>query len=189
MPEVSESDLLQLRTAYALVKKMEGNPDSKLLLERAAKVVVPDLQTDEEIAARFVAPQAERIDQLTTKIDELTASLAEKDKAVTESATLSQMESAFTRLKGSGYTDDGIEKIKALMVDRKIADPEAAAALFDRQNPAPPQEQPGWVPDTWNLESTAAPGVDVKALFANEDRWADQEAANALNEIRLGKAA
>jgi hypothetical protein len=76
-----------------------------------------------------------------------------------------------------------LDKIKALMVDRNIADPEAAAALFERMNPAPVESRSTWEPDTWNIKDDAVEN-DVKGLFADPDRWADREVGKVLADVR-----
>ncbi len=189
MPEVSDEQLVVMQRAVDLIQKMEANPESKPLIQKAVKVINPDFQTEEDLATRIAAPHVEKIDALSAQMREFLDAQTAKETAAAEARTTAQIEEAFGRLQGQGYTADGLEKIKSLMVDRSIADPEAAAALFDRLHPKVDAGQPGWAPDHWRMEDAAPEGVDIKELFANEDKWADNEAAKVLNEIRLGKVA
>lgn len=189
MPEITDQELALYRNGMALLQKLDANAEAKPFLERAIKTVMPNVQTEEDIAARFTAPLTEKVTGLETQLNAALAGLKQRDDDAATAQITGQLTDAFSRLQADGYTPEGLEKIKTLMVERKIADPEAAAALFDRQNPKPAVDNPAFAPSTWEIDSTAAPGIDTKALFANEERWADQEAVNVLNEIRLGKAA
>ena len=189
MAEVSDQQLSVLNNAWALLQQMEGNPDAKAHLEQAIKTVKPEVQTEADIAARFAKPYVDQIESLRGDLTALSTSIKEREEQAAQRAQESQFAEAFGRLSKAGYTADGITRIQELMVERKIADPDAAAALFDRLNPPAQHEQPGWSPATWEIGSTAAPTADLKLLFQDEDRWADREAGLALNEIRLGQAA
>lgn len=188
MAEVSDSELAILRNSFKLIQDLDKDPAAKAHLERAIKVVKPDVQTDEDKATQIVQPILDRMEKELAARDERIEKLVNSASEQEQTRQIAEIDGAFTRLASQGYTDDGIAKIKQLMVDRKIADPEAAAALFDRQNPPAPAEQPGWTPDHWNMEETVTP-TNVKELFANEDKWADKMAAQVLNEIRVGQAA
>lgn len=187
MAEVSEEQLAIYRRAVGLIEQLESNPTAKVHLERAVKVVVPTVQTEEDLAQRITQPVAERVDQLSEQLKQLQETLTAKDAAASERQVQEHLDTTFGQLRANGYTDDGIERIKKIMVERNVADVDAAVALFDRLNPPPPPEQPGFTPPTWSLDSTAAPGTDMKELFADESSWADKMAAQTLNEIRLGR--
>lgn len=189
MAEISDQELGVLRNAWALLQQVEGNPDAKPLLEQAIKTVKPEVQTEADIAARFAKPYVDQIETLRGDLTALTTSLKEREEAAAAKATETEIAGAFQRLTKAGYTADGITKIQEMMVAKNIADPDAAAALFDKLNPPAQHEQPGWAPSTWEIGSTAGSNADLKMLFQDEDRWADREAANVLNEIRLGQAA
>lgn len=189
MAEVADAELGILRNAYNVLAQMGGDPKAKTHLERALKAVKPEIETEEDVAARLAQPHVEKIDGLAAQMTEFLEAQKKRDEDNAAAQRTADVEAAFQRLEKAGYQEDGIAKIKQLMVDRAIADPEAAAALFDKQNPPQTNEQPAWTPTNWEIGSTTAPSADLKELFANEDAWADREAAKALNEIRLGQAA
>lgn len=190
MAEIDDDKLLLLQRSHDVLMKLNGDPNTRPLLERGIKHHFPDVVTEEEAAARMVAPQIEKFQT------EVVAPLADELKALRESReqqraqqTEAELNSAFSEIRRSrGFTDEGIEAVKKLMVDRSIADPHAAAALFAEQNQPAPQDAPGWTPSHWNIDQTVT-DFDLKGLFENEDAWGDRMAAKALNEIRVGQAA
>lgn len=188
MPEITEAQLAVFQNALGLVQQMNSNPSAKTHLERAIKVVKPDVETEEEAGLRLASPHIAPLQEQMTAIQASLKAITDGQATQQTAAQEATLNARFDALAKQGFTEDGIGKIKQLMVDRGIADPDAAAALFEKNNPPAKQEQPGWTPDRWNFEETASP-VDVAGLFKDEDKWADQAATDVLNEIRLGKAA
>lgn len=178
-----------LTEGLKLLQQMNANPKAKVDLERALKTVRPEVEIEEDVATRYTAPVREDVSKLQETVNTFIESQKARDAKADEDRTNDMIAGQFADLQKKGYTDEGMEKIKGIMVDRKIADPEAAALLFDKLNPKPVQENAGWIPQQWEMDSTAPQGVDTKALFANEDKWADAEVGKVLNEIRLGQAA
>lgn len=187
MAEELDQTAIMQRNALQLITTMDQNPEAKAHLERALKVVKPDYVAEEDVAARYTAPVAEQVTALKTQLDEFLKAQREREEQAQNAAVENQIESAFDRLAKAGYTSEGQERIKALMVERKIADPEAAALLFDKLNPPPPQEHSAYTPATWDIGASANGAEDTKLLFQNEDRWADLKTAEVLNEIRVGR--
>lgn len=194
MAEVSDAELTILRNAHGLLQRMDRDPKTKPLLERAIKVFHPEVVTAEESAQASFAPMLEPVTAAMTKIQErLDADAAERQAAVERQAEQS-LESTFAGYqKAHGLTDEGVNSIKELMVKRHIADPEAALALWNQQNPKPVTEgAPAWQPEGWDLASAGnnVGGVrDLEGLMKDPDGWADKEAAIVMNEIRVGQAA
>lgn len=184
--EIDEAELKGYQEAYKLLRKLQDDPKSRPAFEKAVKTHFPQVETTEERAEALAKPYVTRIEEQLSKLSETVEgrfkSEDERAAKLREETQLADMESSFGRLRERGYTDDGIEKIKGLMVGRKIADPEAAAALFDRQNPPPAEAAASWEPARWNLDENAV--ADTKALFDDPERWADREVASVLNDIR-----
>lgn len=190
MPDISDAELATLRRYQALVTKLDSDPKSKPLLEDAIKVHHPEVRTSREELELQAQPLIAPITEQMTKLTEEVTALREARAADATKAVEGTLDSQFAHLRTAhGYTDDGIEKIKTLMVDRNIADPEAAAALFDRQNPAPKVDAPSWTPQTWDKGAGTAPGADLEALFKDEDKWADNQVGQVLLDMRAEKAA
>lgn len=190
MADIDPDRLALLERSHNVLQKLNGDAVSKPFLEKALKHHYPEVTTEEEAAQRMVAPQFEAFTRevVTPLSDELKA-LREARESDAAARTEGQLSTAFTEFRTKrGFTDDGIEAVKKMMVERNIADPYAAAALFAEQNPAPVQDAPGFMPSAWNIDQTVA-DHDIKGLFENEDRWGDNMAAKVLNEIRVGQAA
>ena len=175
MPEIDEGTLAQLRGAYQLLDKMMKDPKTRRDAEKLVKVHKPDFPTTDDIAEPYV----KQINALSEKLDKFleTQANAKQD---------AEADAAFGRLRQSGYTDEGIGKIKDLMKARTIPDVEAAAALFDKLNPPPPPAPAtGFHGTSWGIGDTHD-GAPDKLLFENEDAWAEQEANRVWKETSNG---
>lgn len=189
--EIDESELGVMQKAMGLLTKLNNSQKARKHLERAVKEEFPDVVTDEERTAEIAAPYVEKIKKLEETIESRFSALdAEKKKAADDAADFDLWQ-RFTALQTkNGYTDDGMQKIAEIMKQRSIADPEAAAALFDRLNPRPPEPAPNnWEPQRWNFTEDADKSVDVKALYGNPDAWADKEVGKILADVRSSAAA
>jgi len=189
--EIDESELAGMQRALGLLTKLNNSQKARKHLERAVKEEFPDVVTDEERTAEIAAPYVEQIKQMEKKLDDrLSAMDAERKKAAEDAADF-DLWNRFSSLQTKhGYTEEGMTKIAALMKERAIADPDAAAALYDRLNPKPPEPVPStWEPSRWNFTEDEDKSVDVKALYGNPDRWADQEVGKILADVRSNAAA
>jgi hypothetical protein len=174
MREIDDAEYTQLMNMKGVLEKLNGNPKSRRDYQRALKTNFPEVVTDEDRLEE--APEVKRLAKLEDKLEKY---LDAQDKKAQDDET----RAAFNRLEGAGYTEEGIGKIKKLMVDRKIGDPEAAAALFDKVNKPVDIIPSGFQPTSWNFGPPAADAdVDTKLLFENEDLWAEKEARKAFRE-------
>lgn len=172
MPDVDDAHLAQLRGAQALLDKLLRDPKTRRDAEKLVKVHRPDFTTTEDVAAPYV----EKIDKLEKKFDEY----LENERNGKQDR---EADAAFKRLTDSGYTAEGLEKIKNLMKERTIPDVEAAAALYDKLNPPPPPTTPSnFTGTTWGIGDTT--DENDKLLFENEDRWAENEARKVWNDAK-----
>lgn len=187
MAEISDEQLAALQGAQALLLKLTQNPTAMAHLERSIKVLDPNLETSEEVATRMakpiIEPLAAQLAETRTRLEAFET--ADNDRRAKAEAALHDQEfrEAFGRLRQAGLTEVGEETVKKLMVERNIADPEAAFALFERQNPKPSPEQSAWEPARWNIEENAVEH-NTKALFENPDRWADDMVGKVLMDER-----
>lgn len=185
--QLSDDEYESFRKAYEFLNEAATSATTRRDFEKMAKKLRPDVTTTEEIAMSYAEPVIAEVRASQDKIDAFLTEQRERDERQTLEAADRQRDDAFARLQAGGYTEDGLEKIKHIMVSRKIADPEAAAALFDRQNPKPMEPIGGaWEPDSWDIKSNAVER-DVGALFENPEKWADKEVYSILNEMRSEK--
>lgn len=186
--EIDDGQLQGMQRAVALLEKLNQSPKARRHLEQAVKAEFPDIQTQDEQVEALAAPYIEKVEAVSKKLEDRLAAIDARERAEQEAAADNALIASFGRLKSQGYTEEGLAKIATLMTERRIADPEAAAALFDRMNPKPPPETPAsWEPQSWNIDQNAV--VDTKALFTDEDRWADAEVGKVLAEVRGQRAA
>ena len=170
--EVDDAEYTQLLQMRGVLEKLNNNPKSRRDYQRALKANYPEITTDEDRLAE--APEVQRLSKLEQRLEKY---LDGQEKREQDAET----RAAFGRLADAGYTEAGITKIQKLMVDRKIGDPEAAAALFDKTN-APVDITPsGFQPTTWGFGAPSE-DPDTKLLFENEDLWAEREARKAFRE-------
>lgn len=172
---VDGAELETLRVAHRLLDGLVSDPRTKKTVENAVKTLIPQVRTSEDEAEPFVAGLRNRVDYLEKKLRK-----REEDEQDAE------INSAFDRLSEQGVTDDGIEKIKQLMIKRKIADPEAAWALWERQN-SNPIEATGLRPNKWDVKNLTG-GTDIEGLMKDPDGWSEREAIKVWDEINRGGA-
>lgn len=185
MAEIDDAEYAQLTAARDLLVKMNGNPDSRRSLEAGLKVLNPTLETSDDVAARLAMPYMEKIEGLTKTIEDRFAADEARRSADAEAAQERGLSDKFNYYKSEhNFTDEGIEAVKKLMVDRSIADPDAAVAYFQKLNPAPRQEATAWEPDSWNFDTNAV--ADTAALMQDPDRWGDMEVSRTLADMRRG---
>jgi hypothetical protein len=185
--ELTDQQYEAFQKAMGFLTEVSTNPATRRDFERVAKKIRPEIETTDDIAAEAAKPYIDKLDATNEKIDAFLTAQQEREERAAQEASDRLRDDAFGRLKAEGYTEDGLEKIKGIMVSRSIADPEAAAALFDRMNPKPMEAVGGsWEPDHWDIQANAV-DRDVEGLFANPDKWADREVYNVLNEMRGAK--
>ena len=181
---IDDAYLAKLQAAEKLLEQLNSDPKSRKHLTAGIKQHYPQTRTEDDIAEEFAAPIREEVKASLSKVEEMLSKLDQREQRDAEMRTLADLDKAFGRLRQDyGYNEDGIDKIKSLMVDRSIPDPEAAAALYERLNPAPSETRSSWEPDGWNLRDDAVE-TDVQGLFTDPDRWADREVGKILLDIR-----
>jgi molecular chaperone GrpE (heat shock protein) len=118
---------------------------------------------------------------------ELRKELQSLRKELKEEKQDNKILSTFSSLKGArGYTDEGLEGIKKLMVEKSIADPEAAADHFDRLNHKPAPVEPsafmGSRAFNQNPEQDA-----LKDWLENPDSMVDRIIGEVMTEKAQGR--
>lgn len=169
------------RGQLLLQKLSQGT--TKRQFERLVKEIVPEVETTEDIAAEAAQPYIEKLEAATERFNKYVEEQEEHRKTSEDASAAANLSSTFAKMRAEGLTEEGENEVRKYMVDRNIADPWAALALWEKNNPPPKQEVAAWEPDSWNY-STRAVGRDVDLLFQDSDRWADQEASNVLAELR-----
>jgi hypothetical protein len=170
MPEFSDEQARVLLGSQQLLDKLLKNPKTKRETEKLVKTLYPDTVTTEDIAKPYV----ERIDGMEKRFDAFMKKM-EGDEA--DSKFNKQIEA----LKKRGFSDDGIEKIKELMVKKLIPDAEVAADHWEKQNPPKSQAPSSFQPANWGI-GAKTDDPSLKELFTDPDAWAEKEAQRAWDE-------
>ena len=171
MVEIPEDELRMLRGAKALQDSLLKDKRTRRRQEALVKELYPETTTTDDLAAPYI----EKLDALDKKLDKFF-----KDKEVGEIESKLSKDFDYLRSERS-YTDDGLEKIKELMVKKSIPDAIAAADHWERLNPPPAPEPAGFTPSTWGIGHKTE-DADLKLLFDDEDAWAEKTAKAVWDE-------
>ncbi len=137
--EIDEVEYNRLKGVADLAAAIHNNPEGRKLLEQAHRTVNPRAAAptlDQE--QRFAAPLTEVQKQIADLTGLVTKRFEQEETDRKLGALSRQQEDGFARLRDQHYTDEGIVKIRELMTEKGILDPEIAAAYFDRINPPAP---------------------------------------------------
>jgi hypothetical protein len=170
MAQIDDNELVLLRSARQLLDGLMTDPKTKRDLQKLVKMKHPNVVTDDDLAEPTIAP-------IKAELEEL-----KKFKQQIEDERIeAKFQASFDDLKDDGWTEDGLEKLKKLMIDRQIPDVYAAAALFEKQNPPPKPLAAAIKTNEWSLGSHD--DEKFKRLLQDPDRFARDEAAAVLNEV------
>lgn len=169
MPEVSDADLTKLKGIFALHEALYTDGETGMELRRLIKKKFPKASIPEIDVLEAAKPQLEELVNVRKELDGLKKKLSDDAADGTFNKALRNARKEFH------LTDEGIEKVKEIMVKNQIADPRAAAALFTHDKPLPPAS--GLQPSGWNLfnGSTKDEQESMKQLLDDPDAWLEQQ--------------
>jgi len=171
MPEFTEEQARVLLGSQKLLDSLLKNPKTKRAAEKLVKELHPDVVTTDDIAAPYV----ERIDEIDKRLSKFLDKM-EGDKAE------DQFAKQIALLKNTrGFTDEGIDQVKKLMVEKSIPDAIVAADHWERLNPPKSQAPSTFSPQNWGI-GAETDDPDLKLLFKDPDAWAEREAKRAWDE-------
>lgn len=151
-----------------LAKTLSENPSTRKEFLRMTKKVNPDLPIPEleieDYTSQKVSAAEERVMQLESK-------LREKD-AIEELNKRRQ-----SIIKKGLATEDNIDQIEKLMLEKGMTNHETAAEYFDWMQQAATPTPTGYNPNTLSK-------FDLSKYWKNPQAGARDEAAKALNELR-----
>jgi len=153
-----------------LMRELADNPDTRKEVLRLTKKVRPNLPIPEieieDYTEKKISKAEERVMQLEAKLKERDA--------------LEDLDKRRAKLVKRGMTDEQIEQVEKVMLEKKIHDHETAADYFDWMNQAA-------VP-TSNANMGYNPNplgkFDLGKYWKNPTQGARSEAAQALSELR-----
>jgi hypothetical protein len=166
----------EARDELALIaRQLAENPATRNDFLRMTKKVKPDITIDTiELEDKFEARQQ----QNNARIEELQAKLMEKEAL----ETLERRRQALIK-SGKASSDEDVEKIEKIMLEKGIQNHETAADYWQWMNKASePTGQSFYNPSVLNEAAR-----DTLANFwKNPQRAARDEAAKAMQELRKG---
>lgn len=174
MPEITDEEFKVLQGSRQLMDQLLKSPKTKRDTEKLIKTLHPETV----VSTDYDEPIMERIGGLEKKLDDYFKS--EADKRIDQ-----QLTTGFDELRKSGLTDDGIEQVKKIMLEKRIADPIVAGAFFEKMNPPKAAEPSSLTPTSWGFGGQST-DEDIKSLFADEDAWADRTAVRVWNQAKQG---
>ena len=152
-----------------LAKEMSDNPATRKEMLRLTKKLRPNLNIPEleveDYADKRTAKAEERVEMLEAKLREKEA--------------LEELQKRRDRLikKGLAQSDEDIEQIEKIMLEKKISDHETAAEYFDWMKQAAEPTPSGYNPSPLK-------GFNLSEYWKNPVTGARNEAAKALQELR-----
>jgi len=174
MPELTDAQYQELLGAHRLMTALTTgetrNETLKLFKKLNPKAPIPEIDAAEPVLTEVSA--------LKKELETLRQTLSNEKQDM-------KLQQSFDRLaRERGITADGLEKIKGLMVQKAIADPDAAADHWEKLNPKPEPIQPaGYVGSSFmDVEGDK----ELEPWLQNEDRASDQAIAEVINEYRSG---
>jgi sortase (surface protein transpeptidase) len=134
--EIDENTLVAQTAMVKIFNDLQNNPKTRETFFRAVKTVRPDLSI----------PEIDTSDPINAKIAELDERYAKFERAQEEQAALAAQRSQENEfitnwnkqkqaLLAQGYYPEGVTEIEAFAQKHQIPNLEAAAALYEKQNP------------------------------------------------------
>lgn len=185
--EVDEVELLKLRQLGATVNKIMAVPAARRFVEHAHKMIDPNARTptlDQEAIVQ--APLSNLEKKLDTFIE--TSAKAQQDREQNDkiNALKTLHATGIAKLRGDGWTEDGIKAVETLMEQKGLLDPLDAAAIHEKAHPPQAVAAPSSV-GAWNFAEGIAAEDPLKKLLdtkGKNDLVVDRMASDVLNEFR-----
>lgn len=152
-----------------LMKELAENPATRKEALRLTKKVRPNLPI----------PELELEDYTEKKVTQAEDRVAQLEAKLKEKESLEELQKRRDKLikKGLAQSDEDIEQIEKIMLEKKISDHETAAEYFDWMKQAAQPTPTGYNPSPLK-------GFDLNSYWKNPVQGARNEAAKALQELR-----
>lgn len=193
--EVEQSEFETLRKQAAdslpskqLLDKLGANPKTRAQVLALMKEVNPNLVIPELDAAK---PVLDKVAALEEKLAAKEKAEAEKEAKAAEAAQKSEIEKTIKggrkKLSEAGWTKEGIEGVEKLMQERGLADYEAAAALFEKENPKEESTVPSNFTKSWDLFEAPADNELIKKAVSMPKGAAQERALKTWQNTEINK--
>lgn len=188
MPDIDETELVNLRNVTAAVQKMLANPSARAKLLAAQKEVNPNAVIPEIDSAKPVYEALDGVKgELKALKEQREADIAEakKEKAIAD--LTAKWETGRTAARRAGYTEDGLNALEAFMETNGVADHKIAMPAFERINPPQAPIDAMGVQKFDVFGGIKNDGDDVKLLLeGNEQAFLNKRIKDTLSGVRTG---
>jgi len=150
-----------------LMKELAENPATRKEALRLTKKVRPNLPIPELELEDYTE---KKVNAAEDRVNALEAKLKEKE-------ALTELEKRRSKLVKRGLSDEEIEEVEKVMLEKKIHDHETAADYFDWMKQAATPTPMGYNP-------SAMSKFDLSKYWKNPTQGARNEAAQALMDLR-----
>ncbi len=187
--EVTEEEYARDQALRGTVAKLLANPEAKLLVQKAQKLVDPNARTPELDQQNAIKEPVSAIEkQMSDFLAEQRKEKDERESREKLTRLQSTIDAGMAKLRQQGWTDEGLKAVDKLMTERGITDPEIAAAYHEKTNPPPAPVTPGGS-GSWNFMDMPVDGgdADLKRLVETKgesEPLLHKMAIDALNEVR-----
>lgn len=152
-----------------LARQLAENPATRKDMLRLTKKIKPDLPI----------PELEIEDYTRSAVDSANDRVAQLEAKLREKEAMDELNSRRNKLKAKGLidTDDQIEEVEKVMLEKGITNHEAAAEYWRWMQQSAAPTPTGYNPSAINK-------FDLSKYWRNPIAGARDEAAKALNELR-----
>jgi hypothetical protein len=152
-----------------LARQLAENPTTRKDMLRLTKKIKPDLPI----------PELEIEDYTRSAVDRANDRVAQLEAKLREKEAMDELNSRRNKLKAKGLidTDDQIEEVEKVMLEKGITNHEAAAEYWRWMQQSAAPTPTGYNPSAINK-------FDLSKYWRNPVAGARDEAAKALNELR-----
>lgn len=187
--EIDEAEFVRLSKLNNFAHNMLQNPDAAKLLEKAAKIVDPNIKTPRlDQDAAISTPMQKLHDEMAAMRKQMDDERAAAAQNQTLSALRSQREDGIRALRQKGWMSDAIAAVEKLMDEKGILDVEIAADHYAARHPPANVSMPGSAGGWGFMESLQDDSdADLKKLIetkGEQDAVVNHIAHKALNEFR-----
>ncbi len=187
-----EVDETQWRSATQVVGAMEkllASPKTRRKVLEAHKELNPNASIPEIDALQVGQDRYNTLEKLV--LEQKAALDAEREARAEEKRAAelnSRWDAGRARLRRSGWSDEGIEKVEKFMQEKLVADHEVAAAAYEKMNPAPaPMSPAGNRFDLFSARTQSDDKATQLLLSGQEDAFLASVIPQTLTELRSGR--
>lgn len=185
--EIPRSRLALYERGLNILNKLWDDGEVGMTVKKRAKALDPSIRVPEiDVAEPLIKPLTDRLTAAEAENKKLRDEIEADKKARREAEEEGKFLSTFQDVsKRYGLTEDGQKEVADLMRKRGIADPEAAAALWQKNQPRPaPVGGSSFAPASMNLFGTDGGSEDerVKLLHSKPLAFFDTVVAEVLAE-------